>query len=93
MLLTLGRSLLFGGLVASLQVEATQLSSRPKPIVISKSAPLDAGVPLDSFVSFSFELSSWPDFAGTSEPHPTNITVRLIIVSYRKSIASKQVLV
>jgi hypothetical protein len=58
------RSLFVWCLAALLEVEAANLPSKPKPIIVSQSPPSNAGIPLDSFVSFSFELSSWPDFAG-----------------------------
>jgi hypothetical protein len=45
-------------------VEAASLPFKSKPISIPQCASSDAGIPLDSFMSFSFELSSWPDFAG-----------------------------
>ena len=83
------RSLFLCGLVASLEAEAAHLSSRTKPVAISKSAPENAGVPFDSFVSYSFELSSWPDFAGTFKLSSKTITAYLIIVSRRESLASK----
>lgn len=58
------RSLFVWCLAALLEAEAASVSSKPKPIILSESAPSNAGIPLDSFVSYSFELSSWPDFAG-----------------------------
>lgn len=64
MLSNINRSVFLSCLIAALDVEAARLPSRPKLIDVSKSAPQDAGIPLDSFMSFSFELSSWPDFAG-----------------------------
>ncbi|KAI2479433.1 Glycoside hydrolase family 79 protein [Pyrenophora tritici-repentis] len=77
MIPTGSRSLLLWGFVASLKAEATHISTQSKPIVISESVPGDAGIPLDSFVSFSFELSSWPDFAGNLS-HPNNFTYNLM---------------
>lgn len=35
-----------------------------KPISIDSNAPPDAGVPLESFVAYSIEFSSFPEFAG-----------------------------
>ena len=58
------RSLFIWCLAALLEVEAANLPSKSKPIAISQCPTSDAGIPLDSFMSFSFELSSWPDFAG-----------------------------
>jgi hypothetical protein len=50
--------------VSLVEVEAASLPFKSKPISIPQCASSDAGIPLDSFMSFSFELSSWPDFAG-----------------------------
>ena len=66
MLPSIKRSLAVAALGAFLEAEAAHISSRSNPIAIPKSAPSDAGVPLESFVSYSFEFSSWPDFAGMS---------------------------
>lgn len=64
MFFTNNRSLLLSCLVTLVEVEAARIPSRPKSIAIQHSSPQNAGIPLDSFVSFSFEFSSWPDFAG-----------------------------
>ncbi|EUC44768.1 glycoside hydrolase family 79 protein [Bipolaris oryzae ATCC 44560] len=64
MFFTNNRSLLLSCLVTLVEVEAARIPSRPKSIAIQQSSPRNAGIPLDSFVSFSFEFSSWPDFAG-----------------------------
>ncbi|RMZ74141.1 glycoside hydrolase family 79 [Pyrenophora seminiperda CCB06] len=77
MILTVGPFLLLCRLVASLEADVTPLSYPSKPIAIPKAAPVDAGLPLDSFVSFSFELSSWPDFAGNLS-HPNNFSYNLM---------------
>jgi hypothetical protein len=69
MLPNVKRSLFLSYFVTFLEVEAARLPPGPKSIAIPKSAPNNAGVPLDSFVSFSFEFSSWPDFAGISNPN------------------------
>ncbi|RYO52979.1 Beta-glucuronidase [Alternaria arborescens] len=74
---SINRSLFFGALAASLKAEAAHISSSSKPIAISKAAPNTAGIPLDSFVSFSFEFSSWPDFAGNLS-HPNAFTYNLM---------------
>ena len=58
------RSLFIWCLATLLEVEAVSLPSQSKPIAISQCPTNDAGIPLDSFMSYSFELSSWPDFAG-----------------------------
>jgi hypothetical protein len=58
------RSLFIWCLATLVEVEAASLPSKSKPIAIPQCASSDAGIPLDSFMSFSFELSSWPDFAG-----------------------------
>ena len=43
---------------------------QPSVISVDGSAPSGAGVPLEAFVSFSIEFSSFPDFAGnTSHPN------------------------
>lgn len=60
------RSVFLSCLVAFLEADAATLPSNTKSIVIPNAASSDAGIPLDSFVSFSFELSAWPDFAGKS---------------------------
>ena len=40
------------------------------PIVVSDTAPANAGIPLEAFVAYSIEFSSFPDFAGnTSSPN------------------------
>ncbi|KNG52514.1 glycoside hydrolase family 79 protein [Stemphylium lycopersici] len=57
------RSVFLSCLVAFLEADAATLPSNTKSIVIPNAASSDAGIPLDSFVSFSFELSAWPDFA------------------------------
>ncbi|KAG9564011.1 glycoside hydrolase family 79 protein, partial [Aureobasidium melanogenum] len=71
------RSLFVWCLAALLEVEAANLPSKPKPIIVSQSPPSNAGIPLDSFVSFSFELSSWPDFAGNLT-HPNDFSYNLL---------------
>ena len=35
-----------------------------KPIAVSDIAPQYAGIPLEAFVSYSIEFSSFPEFAG-----------------------------
>ncbi|KAL5115345.1 hypothetical protein ACEQ8H_006790 [Pleosporales sp. CAS-2024a] len=60
------RSLVLRALVALSEADAVHIPSTSKPIIVSKAAPDTAGIPLDSFVSFSFEFSSWPDFAADS---------------------------
>ncbi|KAI4665273.1 uncharacterized protein J4E78_002733 [Alternaria triticimaculans] len=77
MLPSIKRSLAVAALGAFLKAEAAHISSRTKPIAIPKSAPNDAGVPLDSFVSYSFEFSSWPDFAGNLS-HPNAFSYNLM---------------
>ncbi|KAI5193992.1 hypothetical protein E4T38_09781 [Aureobasidium subglaciale] len=71
------RSLFVWCLATLLEAEAATLKSRPNPIALSESAPSNAGIPLDSFVSFSFELSSWPDFAGNLS-HPNEFSYNLL---------------
>lgn len=91
MLSNMNRSLFWAYLVAFLEVEATRSASRPKSIAISKSAPRDSGIPLESFVSFSFELSSWPDYAGITNTHPYSCSVVLILhlqATYRTQMLS-----
>lgn len=70
------RSLFIWCLVTLLEVEAVSLSSKSKPSAISQYPTSDAGIPLNSFMSYSFELSSWPDFAGLSAKRLLNGTVR-----------------
>ncbi|KAF7192882.1 Beta-glucuronidase, partial [Pseudocercospora fuligena] len=48
-----------------------------KIISIPEHAPPDAGVPLDSFVSFSIEFSYFPDFAGNLS-HPNTFSNNLL---------------
>jgi hypothetical protein len=69
-------SLFIWCLATLVEVEAASLSSKSTPIVISQCASSDAGIPLDSFMSFSFELSSWPDFAGMIAESLLHHTVR-----------------
>ncbi|KAI4717358.1 hypothetical protein E4T48_06437 [Aureobasidium sp. EXF-10727] len=71
------RSLLLWSLAAVLEAQATNLPSKSKPIVITQHPLSNAGIPLDSFVSFSFELSSWPDFAGNLT-HPNKFSYNLM---------------
>ncbi|THZ91959.1 hypothetical protein D6C82_09671 [Aureobasidium pullulans] len=71
------RSLFVWCLAALLEAEAASVSSKPKSIVLSESAPSNAGIPLDSFVSYSFELSSWPDFAGNLS-YPNKFSYNLL---------------
>lgn len=87
---SINRSLFLGALVASLKAEAAHISSSSKPIAISKAAPNTAGIPLDSFVSFSFEFSSWPDFAGMLTA-VSGIIVEALLTrnAYRQSVASE----
>lgn len=79
-------------LSAFFTAEATRIRRNPKPIYVPKSAPNDAGVPLESFVSFSFELSSWPDFAGNLSAGLRKMQLVLIGVLFRKPIAPKHFL-
>lgn len=79
MLCNVNRSVLLSCLLGVLEIEATPVLSKPRSIEVSKSAPLNAGIPLDSFVSFSFELSSWPDFAGMMNNGSYKSSVVLIL--------------
>ncbi|EME80325.1 glycoside hydrolase family 79 protein [Pseudocercospora fijiensis CIRAD86] len=60
-------SVLLGLAASSVTASPVQLSTRQNTdIPLQCSAPDDAGVLLDGFVSFSIEFSSFPDFAGNS---------------------------
>lgn len=53
-------------------------AARPASIISVKSAaPSGAGVPLEAFVSFSIEFSSFPDFAGNTS-HPNTFSNNLL---------------
>ena len=47
------------------------------PILVPESAGETAGVPLEHFVSYSIELSSFPDFAGNTSA-PNNFSYNLL---------------
>ncbi|WPH02262.1 glycoside hydrolase family 79 protein [Acrodontium crateriforme] len=48
-----------------------------KTIQIPNTTPQNAGIPLDSFMSYSIELSSFPDFAGNLS-HPNAFSYNLL---------------
>lgn len=50
---------------------------QPAVINIDKTTPSGAGVPLEAFVSFSIEFSSFPDFAGNAS-HPNSFSNNLL---------------
>src|ERR1700761_2768510 len=50
---------------------------QPSTISVSESTPAKAGVPLEGFVSFSIEFSSFPDFAGNAS-HPNTFSNNLL---------------
>jgi hypothetical protein len=62
-------------------VSCTYIPSKPTTnsthITIPKSPPANAGVPLQPFVSFSIEFSSFPDYAGNLS-HPNNFSNNLL---------------
>jgi hypothetical protein len=62
-------------------VSCTSIPSKPPTnsthITLPKSPPADAGIPLQPFVSFSIEFSSFPDYAGNLS-HPNNYSNNLL---------------
>ncbi|SMR57561.1 unnamed protein product [Zymoseptoria tritici ST99CH_3D1] len=54
---------LFGTLAFALP-QASDYYGSPDPISVPECPPPNAGVPLESFMSYSIEFSSFPDFAG-----------------------------
>ena len=50
---------------------------QPSTISVGASTPAKAGVPLEAFVSFSIEFSSFPDFAGNAS-HPNTFSNNLL---------------
>lgn len=50
---------------------------RSATIAVDTASPLKAGVPLEAFVSFSIEFSSFPDFAGNAS-HPNTFSNNLL---------------
>jgi hypothetical protein len=62
-------------------VSCTSIPSKPPTnsthITLPKGPPADAGVPLQPFVSFSIEFSSFPDYAGNLS-HPNNYSNNLL---------------
>ncbi|KAK5173363.1 uncharacterized protein LTR77_002044 [Saxophila tyrrhenica] len=68
-------------LLLSASAESQAIHPRPprKPSIISvdSKAPSDAGIPLEAFVSYSIEFSSFPDFAGNAS-HPNTFSNNLL---------------
>ncbi|PIA90559.1 Beta-glucuronidase [Cercospora beticola] len=56
----LGYGILIRGALLSVHASEQERSV----VFVAESAPSDAGVPLESFVTYSIEFSSFPDFAG-----------------------------
>lgn len=52
-------------------VAGAVFASAAKQYTLSEKEVADAGEPLESFVSYSIELSSFPDFAGQYSPPST----------------------
>ncbi|KAI9705734.1 MAG: hypothetical protein M1820_004982 [Bogoriella megaspora] len=71
---------LLSALVAASTAQQVAPSSPPSPastISVSGSPPTGAGQPLEAFVSFSIEFSSFPDFAGNVS-HPNTFSDNLL---------------
>lgn len=64
-------------LSAAVVAATTSPPSYPHAIPVNAAAPNGAGVPLESFVSFSIEFSSFPDFAGNLS-HPNSFSRNLL---------------
>ncbi|KAF2858047.1 glycoside hydrolase family 79 protein [Piedraia hortae CBS 480.64] len=71
----------FSSLLASIAIGVCHVAtaqSRPDvKVFVSSSAPGNAGIPLESFLSYSIEFAFWPDYAG-NVTHPNTFTNQLL---------------
>ncbi|KAF2769923.1 hypothetical protein EJ03DRAFT_292377 [Teratosphaeria nubilosa] len=54
----------FAAIIAAPSALGAKLPRNDSIVIVSSTAPSDAGRPLEAFVSFSIEFSSFPDYAG-----------------------------
>lgn len=70
-------ALLVSKAVSSMAIPSKPSTAYPSPITIPGSPPASAGIPLQPFVSYSIEFSSFPDYAGNLS-HPNTFSNNLL---------------